>query len=371
MRRSIAINGRFTSQNITGVQRYAHELVSAIDEILPEFQEQGGVDITLLTPPRVKNLPVLKNIKIQSVGRLSGHLWEQFEFPLFLRKYDRTVHLCNAAPIYSLFFHNRIFTTIHDLSFLYFPQAYSWSYKLVYRFLSPLILKFSTGVVTVSEFEKEKILSYFPGAHSRLVAIHSGAIPKSFELAQVNAKSVERQKYSILFVGSASRRKNLDGLINACISVRKKIPQLRLKIVAPANTSFQKFTLDTHSDWIEWLQINNDRDLIDLYRSSSALVVPSHYESFGFPGLEAMAMGCPVVAANNSALPEIYRDAALYFDPNSETEIADKIIAVLSNSELAEHFQIQGYKTVNSYSWRKCAKAYLNWVLKISNVIKR
>src|SRR5437868_6974357 len=141
----VCINGRFLTQPISGVQRYATELVRGLDGLLASGAIDGTrVTFELLVPsrPAARELD-LRHITTRVIGTTGGHLWEQSALPRFA---DGDVLLClgNSAPLASLVGRMRTVVTIHDLSYRYAPHTYSRSYRLFYRFVTPFIMRFAT-----------------------------------------------------------------------------------------------------------------------------------------------------------------------------------------------------------------------------------
>ena len=111
----------------------------------------------------------------------------------------------------------------------------------------------------------------------------------------------------------------------------------------------------------------SDGQLEILYREASLYIFPSLYEGFGLPPLEAMAKSCPVLSSDRASLPEILGSAALYFDPENETDMEDKILQVLNNKELREKLISRGLEQVKKYSWWECARQTLTIYRQILN----
>jgi len=153
---NIYINGRFLSQKITGVQRYALELIRSIDKILDVDSNKCNCSkFTLLVPHNAKNIPIFNHISIKQVGRLTGHLWEQFELPYFVRN-GFLVNFCNTAPVIKK---NQI-VTIHDVSVYGFPQAYSTVFKAWYRLLHKTNTVRSRQILTDSNYSKTELCKF-------------------------------------------------------------------------------------------------------------------------------------------------------------------------------------------------------------------
>src|SRR5580704_12613443 len=211
------INGRFLTQRVTGVQRYARELVGALDTILDATAE---FKITVMSPRLSKPPPVWRNIELQQVGHLQGHLWEQFELPWHSRG---KLLFCpgNTAPMISLLGSQPIVVTVHDLSYMYFPEAYRLAFRLWYSFLIPLALRRASCVITVSESERQAITRHYPAVAPRLHAIANGGLPADLTLDATDF--VDRSDGYILYVGSLSKRKNFSRMLEAtCLLARKR-----------------------------------------------------------------------------------------------------------------------------------------------------
>lgn len=356
--KTIYINGRFLTQNITGVQRYAHEIIKALDQLI-EDQKINILDyqFILLSPQKsLKHSLSLKNMEWRQVGKKSGHAWEQLDLPRYVKG---GILFCpgNTAPLQILTSEKKIMITVHDLSYLYYPQAYSVPFKLWYRFFIPLIMRNADAVITVSESEKKSILKYYPYVKSRLFAIQNGGLPeKQSSLIPVTTDS--RYRTTILYVGSLSRRKNFHGVIKALEKVNNLF-DIRLMVVGTAGISFRtpdfQISQNIENKVIFKGQINDFDELISFYKESTCLVFPSFYEASPLPPLEAMACGCPVIVSNIPALQERCGDAALYCDPNDPQDIADKIIQLLDNKELRASIIQEGFLRAKKYSWEKSA----------------
>lgn len=143
----IYINSRFFSQEITGVQRFAIELSQ-------KLYEQRD-DVVFLAPVNIKYNEVTKRLNIKTVGKKSGHLWEQYDLPLYLKSIGSPllINFCNTAP---LFYKNKIIT-LHDVAYKRFPQSYSFKFRQAYNFIIPRLIASSRAVLTVSQFAKSEL----------------------------------------------------------------------------------------------------------------------------------------------------------------------------------------------------------------------
>ena len=149
----------------------------------------------------------------------------------------------------------------------------------------------------------------------------------------------------IVYTGNLYPHKNISILIEAVERLK-----INLKIIC-ARSVFEKRL--PKSKYVEFLGKLTDQEVIEVYKKSQAFVFPSLIEGFGLPGLEAMAVGLPVIAANASCLPEIYGDAALYFDPYDVNDLVEKIKSAITNDNLKKDLIKKGLAQVKKYSWAK------------------
>lgn len=355
--KSVVINGRFLSQAVTGVQRYAIELVVAIDRLISAGQISGDVAWRLLLPQDARFLDGLVHIKQEKVGKATGHRWEQTELPMHV---GDGILFCpgNLAPFISLVTGKPVVVTVHDLSFRYFPSAYSVAFRAWYHLMTPLIMAFARKVITVSVAEKTSIEKIYPGTKARLVAIQNGS---SFVGEAAPAENLLLPGRYILYVGSLSRRKNFHGFVAAGQVLLKEDPSLHAVVVGGSSAVFAGCGIDLDpslKDRFHFLgQVNDVAVMTATYRAAGCLVFASHYEASPLPPLEAMAGGCPVISSTIPSLRERCGDAAVYCDANSTADISSKIREVLSwSAEQRAAFTGKAREHAAGFSWERCAR---------------
>ncbi|WP_217430995.1 glycosyltransferase family 4 protein [Sphingomonas bacterium] len=356
----LVINGRFLTQSVTGVQRYARELLGAFDALLDTRPE---LKVRLLTPPiAAGEVPALRNIRHEVVGRRRGHGWEQLDLPRHLG--GATLFcLTNTAPLRSLLGRGKVVVTVHDLSYRYFPEAYSRGFKLFYNFMVPIILRRARRVITVSQSERRAMLEHYPFAAARLVAIQNGGLPVGIE--QQAPDPPERE--TVLYVGSLSKRKNFPGLLEVAIRMARRRGARFVFVggVAKGLNATIAAVPDDVKDHIRFLGQVNDWDrLLAAYRSAHCFLFPSFYEASPLPPIEAMGCGCPVVAGDIPSLRERCDAAARYCDPGDVDAIVAAVEEVLDTPGLRERMRTAGYAQADRYSWTTCAEATLDVLLK-------
>jgi glycosyltransferase involved in cell wall biosynthesis len=233
-------------------------------------------------------------------------------------------------------------------------------------------LRSAERLIMVSEFtrrEAEKDIGPLPNA----VVVHEGIadIYDRVELTQSDVASLKK-KYGIrdrfvMAFGASTKHKNVDFLVRSFLRVRRQLPgDFQLLLVGCQETDWSDFfrpLMDTHSENdVVCVGFVSDMDVVALYNCTDCFVYPSLYEGFGFPPLEAMACGAPVLASNVSAIPEIVGDAAQTFDPTDSASFDLSFIAFLSRLQNVEYRQaliVKAYEHAKRYSWRTTAEKTL------------
>jgi glycosyltransferase involved in cell wall biosynthesis len=348
----IAINGRFLTQAITGVQRYAHEVIKAMDVLL---DGNPKLKVTVVSPRLTGQPPKWRNIRLRQVGYLYDHAWEQLELPWYTK--SKTLFCpANTAPVVSLLSSQPVVVTVHDLSYKYFPQAYHPAFRLWYSFLIPLILRRARSVITVSESERGAIISHYPRAAACLHAIANGGLPTG--LCVEERVTTARSDGYILYVGSFSQRKNFSGLLEAaCRLARKRSFNFIFVGGTSKSLAATSFTIpsDIGSRFTFIDAVNDPADLVPYYQNATCFLFPSFYESSGLPPVEAMACGCPVIVSDIPALKERCGDAAVYCDPYDIDSVCAAVETVMDDERLRAKLQLLGRIRAEAFSWSHSA----------------
>jgi len=268
------------------------------------------------------------------------------------------VHFC--MPQQPVLYGGTSVTTIHDLTLLkVYSSDKNWLIyhfkQLVGRAVFKTVVKKSAYLITDSKFSENEIVRFSPRAKDKINAIHLAA-----DVSIGNLKPYKTPfKRFILYVGQQSDYKNIKRLGDAHQQLLKKYPDLGLILVGRMNRSAQMneayFTSKdyTHIHFTDFIE-DEQRDW--LYTHCEAYIFPSLMEGFGLPGLEAMGYGAPVVSSRETCLPEVYGDAAHYFDPYSVDDMTRAIDDVLSNSELRRELTKKGERQFKKYSWKRMAQ---------------
>lgn len=337
----IAVNSRFLTQQVTGVQRYGIELARELKRI--------DSSIEFICPEKVVHHELKRELNAKVLGRFSGHLWEQIDLPLYLKSVGSPllVNLANSAPM--LYGNNVV--SVHDVAFERFPESFSVKFRFYYRFMIPRVLKSSKAVVTVSEFSRNELVERYGLNHEKISVVYN-AVNEQFR-----QKTTISDELYVLAVSSLNYQKNFHSLIKAFNLLEDK--NVKLYLVGGFNKSFADVTL------IDDIKKNknivfkgrvDDDELIMLYSNALCFVFPSFYEGFGIPPLEAQSCGCPVIVSNVASIPEICGESVVYCDPYNVDDIADKISGVLRDQKLRNDMVKMGYENVSRFSWKRSAE---------------
>ncbi|MBS0221084.1 MAG: glycosyltransferase family 4 protein [Proteobacteria bacterium] len=353
---ALAINGRFLAQPVSGVQRYARELIRALDSVLVHSKRDVLPSVTVWVPPNVPEGALssgLQILKIRRVGRLTGHRWEQVELPRAARD-AILVNLTNSAPL----MHPRQVVAIHDAAIIEYPSDFKWGYRAWYRGLYAVLRQTSARFITVSSFSAREITRHFGIAADRITVVPNAA--EHFYDLEVDRSVLDRlglsgQKY-VLAIGGRSRRKNL-ALIERALAGLDGCPPL---VIAGGGGSraFATSNAGPSSNAV-FLDHVSDAAIKSLYQDALCLVFPSRYEGFGLPPLEAMACGCPVIASRAASMPEVCGDATLYCDPDKPDTVIAGIRLMMTDPALRTRLIENGIKQARLFSWERSASKLL------------
>lgn len=252
----------------------------------------------------------------------------------------------------------KLITTIHDLTFLKYPQTHTAYSVAVHTRHLTRAQKYADRIIAVSGSTKKDLVNYgIPEGKISVIYEAPNRIFKPLkdlkQLRAIKAKYHLKTRY-LLSVGTQEPRKNLKRLIKAYLNLN--LTDTPLVIVG-------KFGWGDKTDPppnVKLLGFVPDEDLVGLYSAAQAFIYPSLYEGFGFPVIEAMACGCPVVTSNCSSLPEISGQAALYVNPLSVTDISHALkLANELGSEKRQSLIQAGFAQARQFSWEKTAKETL------------
>ena len=322
----IAINGRAAARpELGGVERWARELVARLPALRP------GAYTVLCPPP--------------ALSHRAGHAWEQLVLPIRARRLSAQALLCpaNLAPLA----HPRCVVVIHDAAVLRHPGWYSRSYAAFQRAVLPAVARRARQVITVSDFAR--------GELAELLGVDAAVIPGGVDerfTPEADPEPARRahalDRPYVLCVASQTARKNLAALVPAAKTLGVDV------VVAGGHRP--QFAREHGLEALRLLGHVDDALLPGLYAGATAFALPSRYEGFGLPVLEAMACGTPVVAADAGALPETCGGAARLAAPDGEA-FAAALGALLGDEAEQRRLRSAGLERAAHFSWDATARA--------------
>lgn len=351
------MNGRFLAQVHTGVQRYAAETVLALDRLLVNDTALAArIDLVLAVPDDATALP-LQAIRLVHLMGAGNHWWEQWSLSRFSRG-SYLVNFSYSGPLLK----RRQLITVHDATVRAVPKAFSRAYRWFHNAMVTVLGRTVDRVMTVSEFSADELERWFGLERSAILVGREGgehAVMAADDGAILRKHGLERGTF-ILGVGSVKPNKNF-GLIGRSVQLLNPCPWT----VAIAGAKDIGIFRDASvlPDGFKFLGFVPDAELSALYRNAAWFVFPSLYEGFGLPAVEAMANGCPVLAARAASIPEVCGDGARYFDVDDPRSLADLLTEVANKPELREPLVKAGQLRLDTYNWPENARILLAYLL--------
>ncbi len=310
--------------------------------------------------------------------RCLNFFWYQLCWPPLEAFFRQGLDLTHSPTPLLLPSRGKMVVTVHDLFALDFPSMAeaeaSWAFP---RHASRSLAR-ADGIITFSNFMKADILRRFPSIEAAKVRVIPHGLESYFletvapEELRTFRKRVSLPDDFLLFVGTLEPRKNLSRLVIAFKILLSRYPSLHLVLVGKGGKEEKSLRRQVASLQLEnkvhFLGYINRWGLRNFYHLATALIMPSLCEGFGFPLVEAMACGLPVLASNATALPEVGGPAALYFNPTEPEDIARTAASLLEDPELRQHLIQEGQKRVRNFSWERAASNTLTFYREVMAV---
>jgi glycosyltransferase involved in cell wall biosynthesis len=339
----LAINGHFKKQKVTGVQRYARELMKAF--------ENAGYRYTTVEPPVSLDSDILRQ------------LWMQLVMPFRIPDDTLIWSPTNIGPV---FYKNQV-VTLHDIADQIHPEWFDKKYVGWRRFVLPPLLQRARGIITVSEYSRKTILERYPFTSGKIRVIYNGVRTDHFYPRPQEELDAARERYQlhkpyVITVGTLDPRKNIDGLIEAWHQLPGNIREQYELVVVGGSADKFSFRLQTRPHpSVRFLGYVDHKYLPALYSASVLFIYPSLFEGFGLPVLEAMACRVPVITSNTTSLLELAEGYARLTDPRENEEIADAITEFLDSEALRSHYLDKAFEYAQKFTWKKAAEETIRY----------
>ena len=335
-----------------------------VERLLTYLQEVDRVNnYIVIVPSKDKDYwkPTADNFKVQTADYKNYSFGEQVGFCKFL--YDLNVDLVHfCMPQQPIFYMKPHVTTVHDMTLLKtYNSDKNWfvyhAKQLVGRVLFYVIGHTSEQIVAISEFTKREYVEHARISPFKVALTYEAA--DTLSTKPVKPEQVSEAEDFILYVGQQSDYKNIRRLMQAHQILRAERPELKLVLVGSLNESAKRnkrWAEEKGLQGIVFTGFVSDDELAWLYQNCRSYVFPSLMEGFGLPGLEAMIHGAPVASSNATCLPEVYGDAARYFDPTSVQDMASTIAGIIDDETVRSDLIEKGYAQAAKYSWKRMAE---------------
>ncbi len=361
----IGIDCRMMGLKHAGIGRYVENLVT---ELLKIDRENEYVLFTRKEFTQ-KTRFQYPNVKFVAAEIPHYSLREQFLLPgLIAREKVELMHFPHFnVPI---FYSGRFVITVHDLikhtsrgmaTTTRNPLIY-WLKYLGYKVVFGLAVRRASRILVPSRYVKSELAGEYHLPLEKIVVSYEGVDTKISNFKEALKKYNIKKPY-LLYVGSVYPHKNIERLVEAARSLQPTDYSLQLVIVCGRSVFWEKLKKKIEEmgaeEIVNLVGFVPDEELSTIYRQAEAFIFPSLSEGFGLPGLEAMAQGTPVAASDIPVFREIYKEAAIYFNPLSPADMADKIKKLLQDKELRQRLKRQGSELAEGYSWKKMASETL------------
>lgn len=338
--------------------------------LLTYFQKQSDentkFNIYLRTKP--KSFLPTPTVNFRYITVPGPFAWSQIFLPVYLNSHPLDDVFFSPAHYSPRYLRSPLIVTIHDLSYYYYPEEFlkkdlyklqNWTKDSVHK---------AAKIIAVSKTTKKDILKFYNVPEEKVEVIYNG-YEKSEQTSkpedETSSNLPELDKY-ILYVGTIQPRKNLVTLIEAFATFHTSHPEFKLVLVGKKGWLYENIFNKVKELHLEESVIFTgflpDLEVQKLYKDAFCFVLPSLYEGFGLPLLEAMSQECPVLASFTSSLPEIGGEACLYFDPKNPSELTEKFTKLLDSPQIRKELIQKGKERVKEFSWETCAKQTLELI---------
>jgi glycosyltransferase involved in cell wall biosynthesis len=343
---------------------------------LPELDQNNRYTVLIEPSDDIRFKASNIEVKICGYKRFSMNPLQQFGFSWMLYRLRPDLVYFTMSGLTPLLYFGKNTTFTHDLTMLRFVRAGKqpeWLHQirmLGYRLLFWKANKFASKIIVPTNFIKKDLATYSPSLENKIEVIYeAGDLPRAIKASPPKFK-VQSSKFKfILHVGSPFPHKNISNLVLAFENLKESKPDLKLVLAGKKEYYFEQL-----EQWLKGRKYSedvivtgfvSDGELRWLYENAECYVLPSLSEGFGLPGLEAMAHGCPLVSSNATCLPEVYGDAAEYFDPSDVSSMTKAIDKVIGSEKIRAELIKNGQKQLGKYSWEKMSREILNIIKEV------
>ena len=355
------INGDFVTLAPTGVARYAREVTLALDRLVAERHPlTRNLELDIVAPGAGRAPLALEALPIRIVPDFTRPrlplVWVQARLPFHVP--GGLVSFCNLAPVVL----RRHIACIHDMHTRMAPESYDRFFTLAHRVILPVVGRRAAAITTVSEFSRDCLAAYGVAPADKVTVTYNGCDHTARWNPENSGLATHRRPYA-LCLGRGEKHKNLDLMLR--LAPLLDAQGLDLWMAGDIDEEMIRARgLGRPRNIVRFGRIGDD-DLARALAGARAFLFPSRVEGFGLPAVEAMALGCPVVASTAPCLPEICGKAALYADPDDPAAWARAVATLHEDAALRGEIVAAGTAWARRYAWRRIAEQYLELMARI------
>jgi len=354
-RRDWTINGDFLALRPTGVARYAREVTLALDQLMTERHPlTHGLRLSIVSPVQSSGDFRLRSIPMRIVQEYKRprlpQFWVQAQLPFHVD--GGVLSFCNLAPV----FVRRQIVCIHDLHTRLMPQSYGRGFRWVHRLMLPALGRRAAAVTTVSNFSRDHIAAFRVAPFEKIAVTYNGSEHVARWKPERSTIEFGERPY-VFCLGQTQKYKNAELLLQLAPALDRM--GLDLYIAGDLDADLLERCLPEEHANLRLLGRISDDDLAKALSHALCFLFPSRIEGFGIPAVEAMTLGCPLIASTSPSLPEVCGDAALYANPNDREAWISAIRRIYTDDGLRKHLAEKGIARAKTFSWRRIAEQYL------------
>lgn len=367
---TIAINAMIVEAGrLSGIGHYTQQLALWFGRLSKEGANDHRI-IVLCRTDAAHHFAGMDDVDVVKIstrgGRIARVLLEQFHLPRILRaeRVDAVLNPAFTGPVRGA---ATIVTTVHDLYFKVVPELMPRAQRAFLAAAVPYCCRHSTCIVTTSASTMRDLELHYPTLAGKVIVVPmANRLPAPATLPAPHEHNGHAP--FVLIVAALTGNKNPGPLVDAVALARRNHPRLELMHVGkdPEGLLVDAVRRNDAGEWVTSQNGISDAELARLYEMSLCVAIPSLYEGFGLPMLEAQAAGAPVIASNRSALPEVGGpDAAMYVDATDASSIAAAIEALLVSPERRQALRVAGFANQQRFSWERTARAMFSLLLRL------
>ena len=358
----IIINATNIGFKLNGIGVYSLNIIRELAAMETDFR--FIIYLNKSSRHHIGNISFPENFSIKWVSdwvspdrKFTGHLLR-----LLYSNYLSIKHLkllqVNTSPLEICVLKSNQIVTVHDVIPLLFKQYHKKQY-LFFKILLKYVLKYVKTVITPSIHTKELLKIYYKLPEEKIKVVYPGV---RHNQTSENLGPEISSRY-ILYIGRINNMKNIEGIIKSFLIVNETF-KINLVIAGDDRKKFMRILYEVNCNHeirerITFIESVSQEQATNLLKNASLFLYPTHYEGFGLPPLEAMINGCPVIASDNSSIPEVCGDAVYYINPKNEYAIAEGICELLKDVKQRNQLIRKGFENVQKFSWEKTAQEHL------------